>query len=209
MFFNTDFFLFTGIITSRSFWLFMFASLDVTLCYQPHPFPQLHAFDSRAPKRTTKPQIVYDEALCVFSCFKLDSCVLFTSKCTNVSIDNPSTVSSQPFRVHLCSETPLFPLAAFSIASLSLPCQVYKYKNKSGSELEEASFAPQLSFAETQLKHDKFAKQSNAYFAPASHICSAEIAFNEHYQSNLENVTGSMAASSWDVAREWISVSTS
>lgn len=111
-------------------------------------------------------------------------------------IDNPSTVSLLPFRVHLCSETPLFPLAAFSIASLSLPCQVYKYKDKSGSEFEEGSFAPQLSFAETQLKHDKFAKQSNVYFTPASHICSAEIVFNEHYQSNLENVTGSMAASS-------------
>lgn len=94
---------------------------------------------------------------------------LLKSENKNVMIDSLSTVSFQSFLVHLRSPsvTPLFPLTAFSIASLNQTCQVYKYDEKSVGEFEwSVFFALQRSFAEIQPLHGNCAKQSNVYFTP-------------------------------------------
>lgn len=99
-----------------------------------------HAFDSRGNKRKTKPRRVFmmEDAVHLSILEVVLSLSLLKSKCTSVLIDNPSNVSFQSFPMHLYSPsaTPLFPLTAFSIASLNQPCQVYKYNDKSGNEFE-------------------------------------------------------------------------
>lgn len=73
--------------------------------------------------------------------FKSCCWVLFIKKkkkSTSVLIDNPSAASSPSFPAHLHSPsvTLLFSLIAVCNAALEHCCQVYKYNNKSGKELE-------------------------------------------------------------------------
>lgn len=87
--------------------------------------------------------------------------------------------------MHLCSPsaTPLFPLTAFSIASLNQPCQVYKYNDKSGSEFERRLFAAPLQ----RHSHDMATVQNKVMYISLlfSYMTSGEAAFNEYYQSNI------------------------